>query len=93
MPVYEYDCTACGRSFSRFYKSQNAATTPTACPNCGAADLRRALSRFQVHQTLKGKIENLDPKYEKELQWADRFNKQTDPMSRLNLDFNPPSDQ
>jgi putative FmdB family regulatory protein len=91
MPIYEYDCPACGRSFSKLYRSQSAAAAPPACPGCGATDVRRALSRFQVHQTLKTKIERLDPRYEKELEWADRFNKQTDPLSRLNLDFNPPS--
>jgi putative FmdB family regulatory protein len=92
MPIYEYDCTSCRRTFSRYFKSRNAAAAPSACPHCGGADVHRALSRFQVHQTLKTKIDNLDPKYEKELDWADRFNKQTDPLNRLNLDFNPPKD-
>ncbi len=87
MPVYEYECHACGHSFSKLYRSQSAAAAPAACPQCGAADARRTLSRFQVHQTLKTKIEQLDPKYEKELDWADRHHKADDPLNRLNLNF------
>ena len=90
MPVYEYQCAGCGRQFSKFYKSQGAAGAAAACPECGAADTQRTLSAFQVHQTLKTKIEQLDPKYEKELEWADRHNKTTDPLNRLNLNFDPP---
>ena len=89
MPVYEYDCATCGRTFSRFYKSLNATAPPVMCPHCDSVEIRRALSAFQVHQTLTTKLDNLDPKYEKELNWADRFNKQTDPLNRLNLDFTP----
>lgn len=92
MPVYEYDCAACGHSFSKLYRSQAAAALPPACPACGAVDIRRRLSPFQVHQTLKTKLERLDPRYEKELEEADRVHKQTDPLNRLNLNFDPRHD-
>ena len=92
MPIYEYVCTACSRPFSKFFKSQSAAAVLTACPHCGATDTRRTISAFQVHQTLKTKIEQLDPRYEKELDWADRHHKRDDPMNRINLNFDTPND-
>ncbi len=92
MPVYEYQCAACDRTFSKFFKSQRGAAGPANCPHCGAAGTRRTISAFQVHQTLKTRIEQLDPKYEKEIDWADRHNKATDPMNRLDLNFDPPDE-
>ena len=38
-----------------------------ACPHCGGADLRRAVSGFAFHKSLQSKAEQLDPKYDKML--------------------------
>lgn len=86
MPVYEYRCAGCGHQFSRLFRSLSSVTA-VACPQCGRPEVERTLSRFAYHQSLKMKIESLDPKYEKELDWADRYHKADDPLNRINLDF------
>ncbi len=85
MPLYEYRCVGCGHTFTRLFRSLSS-VGPVDCPACGRADAERLLSRFAYHQSLKMKIESLDPKYEKEVAWADSLNP-PDPLSRLNLDF------
>ena len=41
MPLYDYRCTACRAEFELLVR---ASTVPT-CPQCGATDLERAVSR------------------------------------------------
>jgi putative FmdB family regulatory protein len=36
-----------------------------ACPDCGAANVHRLISRFAFHRSLLSKLEQLDPKYDK----------------------------
>lgn len=86
MPVYEYRCAGCGHAFSKLFRSMSAAGA-VSCPTCNRPGAERLLSRFAYHQSLQMKIESLDPKYEKELDWADRQHKADDPLNRLNLDF------
>ena len=86
MPVYEYRCPGCGHTFSKLFRSITA-TTDVGCPSCNRPGAERTLSRFAYHQSLTSKIESLDPKYEKELDWADRHHRATDPLNRVNLDF------
>lgn len=38
MPVYEFDCPACGRFDAR--RDMQAATRPADCPSCGEASRR-----------------------------------------------------
>lgn len=85
MPLYEYRCPGCGHTFTRLFRSLSS-VGPVDCPACGRPDAERALSRFAYHQSLKMKIESLDPKYEKEVAWADSLNP-PGALSRLNLDF------
>ena len=42
MPIYEYRCAACGRSFERLVHGQQA----VACPDCGSPQVSRLLSLF-----------------------------------------------
>ncbi len=42
MPIYEYRCAACGRSFERLVHGQQA----VACPACDSTDVTRLLSLF-----------------------------------------------
>lgn len=42
MPIYEFDCTACGHGFERLQKMSDA--DPSACPACGKASVKRRLS-------------------------------------------------
>ncbi len=40
MPIYGYDCNACGHEFETLVRSSD---TPV-CPSCGSADLTKQLS-------------------------------------------------
>jgi len=47
MPVYDYDCAACGRRVEVIHGVN--APGPTHCPNCGGGPLRKAISAPAVH--------------------------------------------
>ena len=42
MPIYAFQCQACGHSFERLQKLSD--TDPTHCPDCGAEQVRRQLT-------------------------------------------------
>jgi putative FmdB family regulatory protein len=44
VPLHEFECRACGRSFERLVRG---AATP-ACPSCLGTDLERLISGFAV---------------------------------------------
>jgi len=45
MPIYEFQCKACGHRFERLQKMSDA--DPTVCPDCGQAQVGRMLSAPQ----------------------------------------------
>jgi len=47
MPLYDYDCLACGRRIEVIHGVH--APGPTHCPNCGAGPLKKAISAPAVH--------------------------------------------
>ena len=42
MPIYAFECAACGHDFDRLQKLSDP--DPSACPECGAASVRRCLT-------------------------------------------------
>ena len=42
MPIYEFECSACGDTFERLQKLSDA--DPKACPVCGAEKVKRRLT-------------------------------------------------
>src|SRR5512146_464953 len=42
MPIYEFECLTCGDRFDRLQKLSDP--DPDACPQCGAASVRRRLT-------------------------------------------------
>lgn len=46
MPIYEYECIACGHSFERIMKVGEE--TP-ACPACGADQSKRRIAAFRTN--------------------------------------------
>lgn len=42
MPIYAFECDACGHQFDRLQKMSDP--DPTACPECGAPKVRRQLT-------------------------------------------------
>ena len=85
MPVYEYDCSACGRRFSRFFRSAGAAEGVAVACECGSAEARRAISAFQLHFSLKSQIDRIDPRFDQEIDAAMAPHKATDPLNRIDL--------
>lgn len=45
MPIYEFQCKACGHRFERLQKMSDA--DPSVCPNCGESQVGRMLSAPQ----------------------------------------------
>ena len=47
MPLYDYDCAACGRRFEVIHGVH--ADPPASCPLCGSGPVRKAISAPTVH--------------------------------------------
>jgi putative FmdB family regulatory protein len=47
MPVYDYDCEACGRRFELVHGVH--AEPPMVCPLCGGGPIRKAISAPAIH--------------------------------------------
>lgn len=45
MPIYEYNCADCERTFEKM-RPMSRADDPVACPDCGGTETRRGLSLF-----------------------------------------------
>jgi putative FmdB family regulatory protein len=45
MPIYAFECSACGHDFDRLQKLSDA--DPTDCPQCGAPQVKRRLTAPQ----------------------------------------------
>ena len=45
MPIYAFECTACGHSFDRLQRLSDS--DPSECPDCGAPQVRRQLTAPQ----------------------------------------------
>ena len=61
MPIYEYRCNACGRTFAFLYGVSRDSRDP-ACPACQGKDLARLISRVARVRSEEAMLENLaDP--------------------------------
>jgi putative FmdB family regulatory protein len=47
MPLYDYDCAACGRRFETIHGLHD--DPPTVCPLCGSGPVRKAFAAPAVH--------------------------------------------
>lgn len=45
MPIYEFNCTTCDRSFEELVRSAEA-ISEVVCPTCGSRRVRRKISLF-----------------------------------------------
>lgn len=64
MPVYEYACMHCKKVVTVLVKRVTDDFQP-ACPECGGADVHRLISSFAFHLSMRSKLDQLDPKYDK----------------------------
>jgi putative FmdB family regulatory protein len=61
MPIYEYRCNACGRTFAFLYGVARDSRDP-ACPACQGKDLARLISRIARVRSEEAMLEDLaDP--------------------------------
>lgn len=61
MPIYEYRCNACGRTFAFLYGVARDSRDP-ACPACQGKDLARLMSRIARVRSEEAMLEDLaDP--------------------------------
>lgn len=88
MPVYEYDCKSCAKRVGVLVRG--AEGDPPTCPRCGGSDLRRLVSGFAFHRSLRSKVEQLDPKYEKMVDSANPDLSMESLTKRYGLDKPPP---
>ncbi len=64
MPIYEYACMDCKKVVGVLVRNINSKAQPR-CPTCEGTDIHRVMSSFAVHLSMKTKLEQLDPKYDK----------------------------
>ena len=64
MPIYEYRCSRCGRTWSKVWKAMPAKRQEGGlrCKACGSGSLRRVLSPFSKPKSEEQRLESLaDP--------------------------------
>jgi putative FmdB family regulatory protein len=59
MPIYEYECLACGRLISRVILGSER-EMPPSCDSCGSAETRRVMSAFSVVESEGSRLANFD---------------------------------
>jgi putative FmdB family regulatory protein len=53
MPLFEYQCQACGKDFEVFTQRRDPSALPK-CPECGTADVERIFSAFSAPSSVVG---------------------------------------
>lgn len=54
MPIFEYQCEKCGKSFEKIHLSVESSEAGAACPKCDSKKTKKKLSRFAVAGSSKG---------------------------------------
>jgi len=65
MPIYEYDCLSCRRSF-QFLVMKREEEGDLHCPKCGGMKIKRIISRVNYHASEQDRLAAFDPKAAKE---------------------------
>jgi putative FmdB family regulatory protein len=60
MPLYEYECESCGRTFQSLILKREEEKA-LKCPECGGADLKRLISRVAYHVSQSDRLSAYDP--------------------------------
>ena len=58
MPIYEYLCSACNGRFSKLVRGFSE-PEGLECPRCGAANVRRAVSRVAVVRSEEARLDSM----------------------------------
>jgi putative FmdB family regulatory protein len=54
MPLYEFQCDACGKGFEELFRSMTERRRP-GCPTCGSRNVHKKFSTFATAGTERGK--------------------------------------
>jgi putative FmdB family regulatory protein len=46
MPIFEFDCITCGKTFEKLVRNSNLPLAQIACPSCGDTHVLKKLSTF-----------------------------------------------
>ncbi len=65
MPLYQYRCRQCGRESEILVRHVGGSDNEPACPGCGATALERVPAGFAYHRSLRSRLDQMDPKYDK----------------------------
>ena len=65
MPIYEYDCVACGWRFQRLVMKE-AEEKELLCPKCGKRKKKRLISRVAYHVSEQDRLTAFNPTDAKE---------------------------
>jgi putative FmdB family regulatory protein len=58
VPIYEYQCRTCQKTFSLLIMNASSYGRPK-CPKCGSEDLERLMSRFRAVRSESSRMERL----------------------------------
>lgn len=58
MPIYEYECQACGKAFDKFVRSITT-EVEVECPECHSKECRKRISLFGTTQTGAGTLSSV----------------------------------
>lgn len=59
MPLYEYNCRACGRRVRLFMTFAEYDRATPACPHCASTDLKRRINRVAVAKSEDARLDSL----------------------------------
>jgi putative FmdB family regulatory protein len=59
MPIYEFECLACGHTASHVVLGSQQITQPD-CPGCGSSNTRRVMSSFAVIESETARLSGFD---------------------------------
>jgi putative FmdB family regulatory protein len=59
MPIYEYECAACGRTASHVVLGSEQ-LSHADCPDCGSSQTRRVMSSFAVMESEAARLNKFD---------------------------------
>ena len=60
MPIYEYECKACGHQFQALVM-KNEEEKGLICQECGRGKLKRLISRAAYHASQQERLDSFDP--------------------------------
>ncbi|MGE0135695.1 MAG: zinc ribbon domain-containing protein [Dehalococcoidia bacterium] len=59
MPLYQFDCSGCGKQVEILFRSVNTTKKPV-CPECGSKKLKKVMSRVARIKSTRERFEDID---------------------------------